>query len=72
MTGRLRRIKAPYAVGLLARAEVQRWVAYGRSLGLQVENHHDGGWLTRRGWIVATGPDFAMQRYRAYLEAAPR
>lgn len=40
---------------LLAGDRLAEVVAYGRALGLVVDDHRGGGWLVRRGWIVAKG-----------------
>lgn len=56
-------IRFPYSAGVLATGDVADLVAYGRSLGLTVEHHKGGGWLIRRGWIVAKGHRHALSTW---------
>lgn len=55
-------VRFPYEVGILARGKLADTVAYGRSLGLEVQVHVGGGFLVQRGFIVATGKGSALYR----------
>lgn len=48
-------VRFPYAAGLLARGDMQDAVAFGRSLGLDVQVFKGSGFLVQRGYIVAKG-----------------
>lgn len=63
----LRRLRVPYRTTIGAHGAIELAVRYGRSIGLDVENHHDGGWLDRCGWIVAIGTPDALKRFKTYL-----
>lgn len=67
---RLVAMRVPYSAGLLVLGDIRRALAYGRSLGLEAQDHHDGGWLVRQGWIVARGADGNLRAFAAYLGAA--
>lgn len=55
-------VRFPFAVGIFAKAELVNAVAYGRSLGLDVQVHKGSGWLIQRGYLVATGPGQDLYR----------
>lgn len=55
--------RLPYEVGILARGILADLVAYGRSLGLDVQVHRGGGMLVQRGYLVASGDPGALFRF---------
>lgn len=50
------KVQFPYKVGLLARGAFADVIAFGRSLGLDVNDHRGGGIFERRGYVALAGP----------------
>lgn len=44
-----------YTASILILGDLEDLIAYGRAMGLEVQDYRGGGWLVKRGWIVATG-----------------
>lgn len=61
---------APYWVGILSRRELRSVIAYGRAHELDIADHHDGGWLVRRGWLVVTGRARDILAFCRYFDRA--
>lgn len=68
-TERTGTLRIPYVTTFGAHGTIKLIVAYGRSLGLQVDSYHDGGWIERRGWIVARGNEAPLRRLLRYFKA---
>lgn len=62
-------IRFPYEEGILAGGRLADAVAYGRFIGLDVHLYRGGGWLVRRGYVVAMGPEYALYRFAERIEA---
>lgn len=62
-------VRTPYSIGIFGgRRELQGVIAFGRSVGLDITDHHDGGWIVRSGWLVARGPAGALRQFVAALD----
>lgn len=57
-----------YTAPLLVLGDLEDLIAYGRSIGLGIQDHRGGGWLVKRGWIVAKGERARLRRLlRAWI-----
>lgn len=61
------KLRWEFEAGCLAMSEINHIANYGRSLGLDVEIFASGR-LVKRGWIVASGDNETVARYKAVLE----
>lgn len=60
MTGK---VTVRFSVNGFRRRDLAEVIAFGRAIGLQIEQHHDGGWLVRRGHLVLRGPGRDLARF---------
>lgn len=56
-------LRFPYEVGILARGAFKDVIAFGRSLGLDIQVDEAGGILTKSGHIRVVGPWGATSRF---------
>jgi len=62
------KIRFPYTAGIGGgRSLIARAAAFGRSIGLTVDDFHDGGWLTRSGYLVAKGRVRELRHFAAVM-----
>lgn len=60
-----------YTAPILIIGELEDLIAYGRALGLEIQDHRGGGWLVKRGWIVAKGERRSLRKLaRAWMMLA--
>lgn len=60
-------VRLPFTCGALVWPAFCDAVAYGRAHGCNIQLYRGGGWLARRGWIVATGLREHVDRFIAVL-----
>ena len=57
------KISSPVEVGALVHGEFLSRLAYGRSLGLNIDYQRFGGWVTKYGFLHVEGPWAKMRTF---------
>ena len=63
------KMRMPIEVGVVVWGAFLDTLAYGRSLGIDVQYDRGGGWLSKRGYITADGPWPEMRRFLLALRS---